>query len=160
MDVTKTILLNKIARSEERMLLALDAANIGVWEWDSNSDIFIKDNKVLENLGLQSDDLILIEHFLSLVDVDTRTFLEEKFFCSKETNTFKYEFSIDGGKTIYGSGKVYVKEDYRRIIGVILPLFPCLGKKCRLYDKSLPDSCCHYKIENGGCCSNRSIHNN
>jgi two-component system, LuxR family, sensor kinase FixL len=72
-DVTELINKDEALReSEERMRLAADAINLGIWEWDLNKDEAWVSNTRRAFLGLPASGKITLEHFISRVHPDDR----------------------------------------------------------------------------------------
>ena len=65
-------LAHKLERSEQRLNLAADSANFGVWEWDLNKDEVSVTPSRRDLLGLPAAGEIKFEHFLSRVHADDR----------------------------------------------------------------------------------------
>jgi len=65
-------LAHKLERSEQRLNLAADSANFGVWEWDLNKDEVSVTPSRRELLGLPAARKIRFEHFISRVHADDR----------------------------------------------------------------------------------------
>ncbi|HKR82660.1 MAG TPA: PAS domain S-box protein, partial [Terriglobales bacterium] len=73
MDVTESISNQQALReSEERMSLAMDAANLGLWEWDVSKDQLWGTKARLALLGLPTSGAITLEDGLSTVHADDR----------------------------------------------------------------------------------------
>ena len=60
----------KLERSEQRLRLAADSANFGVWEWDLNKDEISVTPSSPDVWGLPTTGEIRFEHFISRVHVD------------------------------------------------------------------------------------------
>jgi PAS domain S-box-containing protein len=72
-DVTDSISKERALReSEERMSLALDAANLGLWEWNVSKDELWGTKARLALLGLPASGKIKLEDALSTVHLDDR----------------------------------------------------------------------------------------
>lgn len=63
-------LARKLERSEQRLNLAADSANFGVWEWDLNQDEISITPSRPDFWGLPTSGEIRFEHFISRVHVD------------------------------------------------------------------------------------------
>jgi two-component system, LuxR family, sensor kinase FixL len=77
-DVTD--LLNKdeaLRASEERMRLAADAANLGIWEWDLGKDEIWATNARCALLGWPASEKISLEDFISRLHPDDRNRIRE-----------------------------------------------------------------------------------
>ncbi len=72
-DVTELINKDEALReSEERMRLAAEAVNLGIWEWDlSKNEAWVSDAR-RAFLGLPASGKITLEHFISRVHPDDR----------------------------------------------------------------------------------------
>ena len=77
-DITE--LINKeqaLRESEERMRLAADAANLGIWEWDLGNDEVWATNARRALLGWPASGKITFEDFISRVHPDDRNRIRE-----------------------------------------------------------------------------------
>ena len=86
MDVTESIRNQQALReSEERMSLAMDAANLGLWEWNVSKDELwgTKGRRAL--LGLPTSRNLKLEDALSTVHVDDRDRVRQAFRESART---------------------------------------------------------------------------
>jgi two-component system sensor kinase FixL len=87
-DVTE--LLNKdeaLRESEERMRLAADAANLGIWEWDLANDEVWATNARRALLGWPASGKVTFEDFISQVHTDDRNRIRQMI-----------DYAIDEGK--------------------------------------------------------------
>jgi two-component system, LuxR family, sensor kinase FixL len=72
-DVTELVNKDEALReSEERMRLAADAANLGIWEWDLSKDEIWATNARRALLGWPASGNITLEDFISTVHPDDR----------------------------------------------------------------------------------------
>src|SRR5438874_426208 len=65
-------LAHRLERSEQRLNLAAESANFGVWEWDLNKDEVSVTRSRRNLLGLPRAGKIRFEHYISRVHVDDR----------------------------------------------------------------------------------------
>ncbi|HEY2144308.1 MAG TPA: PAS domain-containing protein, partial [Candidatus Udaeobacter sp.] len=65
-------LARKLERSEQRLNLAAESANFGVWEWDLNKDEVLVTRSRRDLLGLPPGGKITFEHYISRVHADDR----------------------------------------------------------------------------------------
>ena len=78
LDVTE--LINKeqaLRESEERMSLAADAAHLGMWDWDLNTDEMWSTNMRRALFGLPTSGKITSKDLISLVHIDDRDRIQE-----------------------------------------------------------------------------------
>lgn len=66
-----------LRKSEERMSLAVEAANLGLWEWDLSTNEMWGTKTRLALLGLSASEKITIEDVLALTHVDDRDRLRQ-----------------------------------------------------------------------------------
>ncbi len=111
----RSILESAARRSEEQLELALDAAQLGRWDWDMKANKAIWSERMSQMFGIDSRDPApaTLEHFQRIVHPDDRPFLERTLSdCIERRTRLEMEFRVirrDGstgwilarGKTIY-----------------------------------------------------------
>jgi len=111
--------------SEERLNLALEAAEVGAWEWRAVDDRVTWSEKAKEMFGHQRPGEATLADFLSVVHPEDRASLEESIYKSLEHGTsYEREFRIQRPDSstawILGKGKALYNSNARpaRMIGV------------------------------------------
>jgi len=112
-------------RNEERLNLALDAAEMGAWEWRAAEDRVSYTDRSKEIFGHATPVQMTLAEFLRPVHPDDRPELEQKIFHALEQGTsYECEFRIrqpDGATAwILGKGKALYNNNARpeRMLGV------------------------------------------
>jgi PAS domain S-box-containing protein len=95
-------LARKLERSEQRLNLAADSANFGVWEWDVNKDEVSVTPSRRELLGLPVSEKIRFEQFMSRVHVDDRDRVRHAIMEAVE----KYEVYDSEFRVVLADGSV------------------------------------------------------
>jgi PAS domain S-box-containing protein len=118
-------LTRKLKESEERLTLAADSANFGVWEWNLNKDEISVMSSRRELLGFASSGAIRFENFISRVHVEDRDRVRQAIQNAIEQRTiYDLEFRLvlpDGSvRWMAARGTVQVNSygKPRRIVGV------------------------------------------
>jgi PAS domain S-box-containing protein len=129
-DVTE--LINKDAalrRSEERMRLATDAVNLGIWEWDLRKDQIWATNRGRALLGRPVSGKVTFEHFLSHVHPDDRDRIRQMIdHAIEERKDYDSEFRIvlpDGiVRWMAARGSVHFDENGKpvRLLGISIDI--------------------------------------
>ena len=95
-DVTE--LVNKdqaLCESEERMRLAADAANLGIWEWDLGNDEIWATNARRALLGWPASGKVAFDDFISKVHPEDRNRIREIIDCAiHEGKDFDSEYRL------------------------------------------------------------------
>ncbi len=129
-EVTDRIeLINKNAISSERLNLALNAGNIGIWEWNmSTNDVFWSD-EILRIYGLdQAFRTLTFEDYLTYVHPEDIDRLKRDIDTCLQTNgQYKTEHRVippDGiMRWLSGTGKVFLKNGVpTKMIGTIIDI--------------------------------------
>jgi PAS domain S-box-containing protein len=95
-------LAHKLERSEQRLNLAADSANFGVWEWDLNKDEVSVTPSRRELLALPAGRKIRFEHFISRVHADDRDRIRQAIKEAVEKReVYDSEFRV-----VFGDGSV------------------------------------------------------
>ena len=129
-DVTE--LINKDAalrESEERMRLAADAANLGIWEWDLGNDEVWATNARRALLGWPASGKVTFEDFISQVHPSDRNRIREIIDCAiDEGKDFDSEYRLvlpDGiVRWMATRGSVHFDKDGRpaRVLGISIDI--------------------------------------
>jgi two-component system, LuxR family, sensor kinase FixL len=129
-DVTE--LLNKdeaLRESEERMRLAADAANLGIWEWDLGNDEVWATNARRALLGWPASGKVTFEDFISRVHPDDRNRIREIIdYAIDEGKDFDSEYRLvlpDGiVRWMATRGSVHFDKDGRpaRVLGISIDI--------------------------------------
>jgi len=121
----------KLIESENKLHLALDAANMGIWSWDITSDQIYWSDQVLSIFGLDRSGFKgNFESYLNLIPTEEKDFVRN---CIEETlNTNKSEFSFEHSiylpsgnfKLVYCKGKLFRNENNEpeRMTGVVIDI--------------------------------------
>lgn len=79
-DVTsKRLFEAEFSQNEERLQLAIEASNLGVWEWQMDSGKLYWDKRCLQIFGHENQKLDHLDHFLELVHADDLESLKTGF---------------------------------------------------------------------------------
>jgi len=120
-------LAHKLERSEQRLNLAADSANFGVWEWDLNKDEVSVTPSRRDLLGLPAAGEIKFEHFLSRVHADDRDRIRQAIKDAIEKRkVYDSEFRVvlpDGGvrwMTARGTVQANKRGKPMRMLGISL----------------------------------------
>jgi two-component system sensor kinase FixL len=132
LDVTE--LINKeqaLRESEERMSLAADAAHLGMWEWDLNTDEMWSTKMRRALFGLPTSGKITFKDLISLVHIDDRDRIQEALkhaIESREDYASEYRLVLpDGGvRWMEARGRCVTGEKGAgiRLIGVSIDVTP------------------------------------
>ena len=132
LDVTE--LINKeqaLRESEERMSLAADAAHLGMWEWDLNTDEMWSTKMRRALFGLPTSGKITFKDLISLVHIDDRDRIQEALKHAIESGEdYDSEYRLvlpDGGvRWMEARGRCVTGEKGAgtRLIGVSIDVTP------------------------------------
>ena len=120
-----------LAREQERLQLALQASNMGTWDWEINSGIVIWSDDVASLFGLQPDQFDgKYETYLSFIHPDDLPVLQEAIAEALYGNTPEYRVVHrviwPDGEThwLEGSGKVYPDSEGKpiRMAGTVVDI--------------------------------------
>ena len=125
-DVTESINKERaLKESEERMRLAAEAANLGMWEWNLESDEIWATPARRAVLGWPSSGKLTLEDFISSVHVDDRGRVREKLKeAAEQGKDYDTEYRVvlptGGVQWIAARGKIQVdaRGKPKRIMGV------------------------------------------
>jgi len=124
-------LAHKLERSEQRLNLAADSANFGVWEWDLNKDEVSVTPSRRELLGLPAARKIRFEHFISRVHADDRDRIRQAIKDAVEKRkVYDSEFRVvlaDGSvrwMTARGTVQANKRGKPMRMLGISLDITP------------------------------------
>ena len=124
-------LAHKLERSEQRLNLAADSANFGVWEWDLNKDEVSVTPARRELLGLPAARKIRFEHFISRVHADDRDRIRQAIKDAVEKRkVYDSEFRVvlaDGSvrwMTARGTVQANKRGKPMRMLGISLDITP------------------------------------
>jgi PAS domain S-box-containing protein len=116
-----------LRESERRLMLALAAARMGVWEWDLQSGELVWSDETYDILGFDKTFNATIDEFSKYLAPDQQTILNERTEAAlKQGPAFEAELQVQrpDGKLIWISnhGKVDLDEngDPRRIVCIVL----------------------------------------
>ena len=88
-------LAHRLERSEQRLNLAAESANFGVWEWDLNKDEVSVTRSRRHLLGLPRAGKIRFEHYISRVHVDDRDRIRQAITeAIEERKVYDSEFRV------------------------------------------------------------------
>ena len=118
-------LTRKLKESEERLTLAADSANFGVWEWNLSKDEVQVTPSRRELLGFPSSGVIRFENFISRVHAEDRDRVRQAIQNAiEQRKVYDSQFRVvlpDGSvRWITARGTVQVNSDEKpiRIVGV------------------------------------------
>jgi PAS domain S-box-containing protein len=119
-DVTERVLARqKIEASEQRMNIAIESAQLGIWERDLLSGKIAYSKEYLEILGYEKDVKLDHDQLLDHIHPDDREFRRKKMQEAYETGVINYEMRIlDTLKTVRwvkAMGKVFFDEKKKPI---------------------------------------------
>ncbi|MCT7949836.1 PAS domain S-box protein [Ancylothrix sp. C2] len=102
----------ELRESEERLRLALEAAKMGMWDWNIPSNDLVCSKQFLQLLGLPADSSLTYETFLKMVHPEDREMvraIKEKAIENRTDYTLECRVLWPDGSThwIAGQGKVY-----------------------------------------------------
>ena len=124
-------LAHKLERSEQRLNLAADSANFGVWEWDLNKDEISATPSRRGLLGLPAGAKIRFEQFISRVHADDRDQLRQAINDAIEMRKiYDSEFRVvlpDGSvrwMTARGTVQANKRGKPTRMLGISLDVTP------------------------------------
>jgi PAS domain S-box-containing protein len=124
-------LAHRLERSEQRLNMAAESANFGVWEWDLNKDEVSVTRSRRDLLGLPPGGKIRFEQYLSRVHVDDRDRIRQAITEAIEKGkVYDSEFRIvlsDGSvRWITARGTVQTNKQGkpRRMLGISLDVTP------------------------------------
>jgi PAS domain S-box-containing protein len=124
-------LAHRLERSEQRLNLAAESANFGVWEWDLNKDEVSVTPSRRELLGLPTPGKIRFENFLSRVHVDDRDRIRQAIKDAVENRKiYDSEFRVvlsDGSvrwMTARGTVQANKQGNPMRMLGISLDVTP------------------------------------
>jgi PAS domain S-box-containing protein len=124
-------LAHKLERSEQRLNLAADSANFGVWEWDLNKDEVSVTPARRELLGLPAARKIRFEHFISRVHAADRDRIRQAIKDAVEKRkVYDSEFRVvlaDGSvrwMTARGTVQANKRGKPMRMLGISLDITP------------------------------------
>jgi PAS domain S-box-containing protein len=124
-------LAHRLERSEQRLNLAAESANFGVWEWDLNKDEVSVTPSRRELLGLPTAGKIRFENFLSRVHVDDRDRIRQAIKDAVENRKiYDSEFRVvlsDGSvrwMTARGTVQANKQGKPMRMLGISLDVTP------------------------------------
>jgi two-component system, LuxR family, sensor kinase FixL len=130
LDITE--LLNKdeaLRKSEERMRLAADAANLGIWEWDLGNDEVWATNARRALLGWPASGKVTFEDFIARVHPADRNRIREIIdYAIEEGKDFDSEYRLvlpDGiVRWMATRGSVHFDKDGRpaRVLGISIDI--------------------------------------
>ncbi len=131
-DVTELMETQEALReSEERMSLAADAANLGMWEWNLNTDEMWSTKMRRALFGLPASGKITFKDLLSLVHIDDRDRIQEALkhaIESGEDYASEYRLVLPGGgvRWMEARGRCVSGEKGAgtRLIGVSIDITP------------------------------------
>src|SRR5256886_1825079 len=130
MDVTE--LINKdqaLRQSEERMRLAADAVNLGIWEWDLRKNEAWVPNTRRAFLGLPASGKITLEHFISRVHPDDRNrirqAIDDAIHSGKDYDS-EFRMILSDGSVRWMSSRASVRFDANakpaRLLGISIDI--------------------------------------
>jgi PAS domain S-box-containing protein len=95
-DITERVRLERsLSLSEQKLRLAVDSTNIGLWSWDLTRNVISWDRRVLDIFGLDAPPRDY-DHYLSLVHPDDRTFVKgaiERAQGASHQSTFEHRLA-------------------------------------------------------------------
>src|SRR6266513_224904 len=130
MDVTEIINKDQAMRqSEERMRLAADAVNLGIWEWDLRKNEAWVPNTRRAFLGLPASGKITLEHFISRVHHDDRTrfcqAIDDAIHSGKDYDS-EFRMILSDGSVRWMSSRASVRFDANakpaRLLGISIDI--------------------------------------
>ncbi|HXG63306.1 MAG TPA: ATP-binding protein [Planctomycetota bacterium] len=118
-------------RSEERLRLALEAAELGIWDWNLATGEFVCSDRVLELWGLDPGGRLTVENFLASIHPEDRSRVERSLFrnpCEQSpSRSYKDEFRVVDSRTgrerwVAGRGRVFCDDANLpvRLVGAVL----------------------------------------
>jgi PAS domain S-box-containing protein len=124
-------LAHKLEESEQRLNLAADSANFGVWEWDLNKDEVSVTRSRRNLLGLPPAGKIRFEHYIARVHVDDRDRIRQAITeAIEKRKVYDSEFRIvlsDGSvrwMTTRGTVQANKQGKPMRMLGISLDVTP------------------------------------
>ena len=117
-----------LRNSEERRLLALDAAEMGTWFWDITRNDLIWDRRCRELFGLEPSEPMNYDKFLSLVHPDDRERTDTAVrSCLENLTDYNVEYrviSTSEERWISAKGRAYVGPDgkVRQMQGIAIDI--------------------------------------
>lgn len=96
--------VNAQAASEERYVLAIKAANTGLWDWDIVNDRLFFSDQFLSTLGIESADLTTLEAWVKRIYPEDRLHFKqelEQSIRAKRNGAFQCEYRIQHAKDHY-----------------------------------------------------------
>lgn len=114
-DVTQEkISAEALSRSEERLNMALQASNMGIWEWDVANDRLYWSPELKEQFGLKPKEDITYDKYVTLIHPDDRAFSRACIENSLKTGdpyTFEHRIIWPNGEThwLLGKGRAYLE---------------------------------------------------
>jgi len=124
-------LAHRLERSEQRLNLAAESANFGVWEWDLNKDEVSVTRSRRDLLGLPRAGKIRFEHYISRVHVDDRDRIRQAITeAIEERKVYDSEFRVvlsDGSvrwMTARGTVQTNKQGKPTRMLGISLDITP------------------------------------
>jgi PAS domain S-box-containing protein len=125
-DITEIKLREKnLIESDERLNMALDAANSGVWEWDFIKDKCQIDEKLCSIIDCKKDSLVgTIKDLTDLIHPDDVGFIKEEIDQTiNYGNIFSTEFRVitDKGELVLQAyAKIIDEENKSKIVGIMI----------------------------------------
>ena len=129
-DVTELINKDEALReSEERMRLAADAVNLGIWEWDLSKDEAWVTDKRRAFVGWPASGKITLEHFISRVHPDDRNrirqAIDDAIHKGKDYDS-EYRMILSDGSVRWMSTRASVRFDANakpaRLLGISIDI--------------------------------------
>lgn len=115
-DVTKIKNLSEqMRRDEERLALALEASQMGLWEWDVTTDVLTWSKELKRLYGLKWEDDVSYKKYISLIHPEDRAYAKDtitRAMKSGKSYTVEHRIIWPDGSThwIQGKGRAYLRK--------------------------------------------------
>lgn len=126
-DATEEYLAyQKLARSEQHLRLALDAAKAGVWRWEFATDALVWDPQMMEMFDADPETFSgKIDEFWKHVHSDDHEVIRDAIELAKksEDHPYRVTYRTNGGRFIAARGEiVYRKGEAHHFLGVCMDI--------------------------------------
>jgi PAS domain S-box-containing protein len=118
---------DSLRESEARLLLAQEAANVGIWEWDMAAQVLHTSGTAQHMLGARNGEGVTIEHLFSRIHTEDVTLLRDAVLTAIAARTsidVRFRVVLEGGEIrwLYAQGRPEYGPDGRatRVVGIDL----------------------------------------
>lgn len=121
---------NQLDIANQRLILATQAANLGIWEYNSYTKLFSLDEETYHILGIPFDTEVTLDYFFELIHPEDKPDLLQKLS--------NWEFDVEAIRMIRPNGEIrYIKSEAQKILNDAAAPFNIIGVMTDVTDKYL-----------------------